>query len=426
MLKIGNPNLGGPYMLKVKGTGKSLLITMLLVCLTLTACGGGSGGKAADQGGKQTIRFATWDSEDNLTLQQELIDQFNETHTDIQVSLEAYGSDYDTKITAGMGAKDAPDVMYMWNYPTYKDALEPLDSYIEQEGGSFKDNFYETLWNYNSADEQILGLPVGYTTHVVYYNKDLFDAAGVPYPQDGWTWEDLQEAAKKLSDKAENISGFAFSGKPDPYDFEMFLWGNGASYIDDQGNLEGNLNSPKSIEVLTMFQNMLKEGYAITTEGSGATEMKSGKVAMFTNGAWSIASLREAGINFGVVELPKFKDGSAVSVVSSSGISMSKESSKKDAAWEFIKFWTSEEANKARIDYELPVLKTVVESEQLQNDDMKRVFYHMLEMSDKYTPASFKVDNWSEISENLQLAFEQIFNPSTLMDPKTVLDDAAQ
>lgn len=410
-------------MLKTKG--KSLFIVMLLVVLSLTACGGGTGNKA-DQGGKQTVRFATWDSEDNLTLQQELIDKFNEQHPDIQVNLEAYGSDYDTKITAGMGAKDAPDVMYMWNYPTYKDALEPLDPYIEKEGSDFKDNFYDTLWNYNSADDQILGLPVGYTTHVVYYNKDLFDAAGIPYPQDGWTWEDLQADAKKLANDAESISGFAFSGKPDPYDYEMFLWGNGASYVDDQGNLEGNLNSPKSIEVLTMFQNMLKEGYAITTEGSGATEMKSGKVAMFTNGAWSIGSLREAGINFGVVELPKFKGGSAVSIVSSSGISMSKESSKKDAAWEFVKFWTSEEANKARIDYELPVLKSVVESENLKNDELKKVFYHMLEMSEKYTPASFKVDNWSEISERLELAFESIFNPSTLMDPKAVLDDAAQ
>ncbi|AZS16516.1 ABC transporter substrate-binding protein [Paenibacillus lutimineralis] len=409
----------------LKAKGKSLFIVMLLVVLSLTACGGGTGNKA-DQGGKQTIRFATWDSEDNLTLQQELIDKFNEQHPDIQVNLEAYGSDYDTKITAGMGAKDAPDVMYMWNYPTYKDALEPLDPYIEKEGSDFKDNFYDTLWNYNSADDQILGLPVGYTTHVVYYNKDLFDAAGIPYPQDGWTWEDLQADAKKLANDAESISGFAFSGKPDPYDYEMFLWGNGASYVDDQGNLEGNLNSPKSIEVLTMFQNMLKEGYAITTEGSGATEMKSGKVAMFTNGAWSIGSLREAGINFGVVELPKSKDGSAISIVSSSGISMSKESSKKDAAWEFIKFWTSEEANKARIDYELPVLKSVVESENLKNDELKKVFYHMLEMSEKYTPASFKVDNWSEISERLELAFESIFNPSTLMDPKAVLDDAAQ
>ena len=412
-----------------KAKGKSWFIVVILASLFLSACGGGGTAEPTQDGksaGKVTVRFATWDSEENLSLQQQLIDKFNEAHPDINVSLEAYGSEYDTKIAAGMGAKDAPDVMYMWNYPTYKDALEPLDEYIGKEGAEFKNNYYETLWNYNSAGGKILGLPVGYTTHVIYYNKDLFDKAGVPYPKSGWTWDDLQAAAKKLNNPEESISGFAFSGKPDPYDFEMFLWGNGTAYVDKEGNLQGNVNSEKSIEVLTMFQNMLKEGYAITTEGSGSTEMKSGKVAMFSNGAWSIGSLKEAGINFGVVELPVFRDGSAVSIVSSSGISMSKDSKKKEAAWEFIKFWTSEEANKARIDYELPVLKSVVESEKLQQDERKQVFYNMLEQSQDYTPASYKVENWSEISDRLGLVFEQIFNPSTMTDPKAALDEAAQ
>ncbi len=405
-----------------------MFVLAILFSVFLSGCGGGTtesveGGK---QTGKSVVRFATWDSDENLTLQQQLVDEFNAAHPDIKVSLEAYGSEYDTKIAAGMGAKDAPDVMYMWNYPTYKDALEPLDAYLEKEGAEFKENYYETLWNYNTADGQVLGLPVGYTTHVVYYNKDLFDQAGVPYPKSGWTWNDLQETAKKLNNPADSVSGFAFSGTPDPYDFEMFLWGNGTAYVDDAGSLQGNVNSGKSIEVLSMFQNMLKEGYAITTEGSGATEMKSGKVAMFTNGAWSIGSLKEAGINFGVVELPSFNNGSAVSIVSSSGISMSKDSKSKEAAWEFIKFWTNDEANKARIDYELPVLKSVVESEKLQEDEIKKVFYSMLEKSEGYTPASFKVENWSETAESLGLVFEEIFNPSTMMDPKAVLDEIAQ
>lgn len=413
-----------------KTKGKIGVIAVMLVTMFLAACGDGGTAEPSAQDGKQggnvTIRFATWDSEENLTLQQQLIDTFNESHPNVKVNLEAYGSEYDTKIAAGMGAKDAPDVMYMWNYPIYKDALEPLDDYLAQEGADFKNNYYETLWNYNSADGNILGLPVGYTTHVVYYNKSLFDAAGVPYPKSGWTWDDLRETAKKLSNPAESVSGFAFSGTPDPYDFEMFLWGNGTAYVDKDGNLQGNVNSGKSVEVLTMFQDMLKEGYAIATEGSGSTEMKSGKVAMFTNGAWSIGGLKEAGIDFGVVELPAFRGGSAVSIVSSSGISISKDSKKKDAAWEFVKFWTSEEANRARIDYELPVLKSVVESENLQQDELKQVFYNMLEQSQGYTPASFIVDNWSEVSERLSLVFEQIFNPSTMTDPKTALDEAAQ
>lgn len=404
---------------------KAILFLFIAAILLLAGCSSSSSGdKPTD--GKVKLRFATWDVGEDVDLQQDLIDKFNDSHENIEVVLEAYGSEYDTKITAGMGAKDAPDIMYMWNYPQYKGALEPLDSYIEKEGAEYKDNFYETLWNYNSADGQILGLPVGYTTHVVYYNKAIFDEAGVEYPKSGWTWEDLQETAKKIANKDSKVSGFAFSGKPDPYDFEMFLWGNNTSYVDKDGNLKGNLNSKQSVEVFEMFQNMAKDGYAITTEGSGSTEMKSGKVAMFVYGAWGLTPLKEAGIDYGVVELPTFKGGKSVSILSSSGVSISKNSEYKDEAFEFVKFWTNEEANKGRIGFELPVLKSVVESEQLEQDPVKSVFYSMLEKSDGYTPSSFIVEDWSKVSENLTQTFESIFNPSTLENPKEALSSAIE
>lgn len=402
---------------------KTSFFLLIAVMLLLVGCGSTDGGSAD---GKVKLRFATWDVGDDVNLQQDMIDKFNESQEDIQVVLESYGSEYDTKITAGMGAKDAPDIMYMWNYPQYKDALEPLDAYLEKEGAGYKDNFYETLWNYNSAGGQILGLPVGYTTHVVYYNKALFDEAGVEYPQPGWSWEDLQETAKKITNKDNKVTGFAFSGKPDPYDFEMFLWGNDAAYVDEEGNLEGNVNSKESVEVFEMFQNMAKDGYAITTEGSGTTEMKSGKVAMFVYGAWGLTPLKEAGIDYGVVDIPTFENGKSVSILSSSGISIYKNSKHKDEAFEFIKFWTNEEANKERIGFELPVLKSVVESEQLEQDELKSVFYSMLEKSDGYTPASFIVEDWSMMSEDLSFTFESMLNPSTLMDPAEALNNVAK
>ena len=60
-----------------------------------------------------------------------------------------------------MGSGDTPDVVYMWNYPAYADGLEPLDEYIDKEGEEYKDNFYSTLWNYNSFDGTTYGIPVG-------------------------------------------------------------------------------------------------------------------------------------------------------------------------------------------------------------------------------------------------------------------------
>lgn len=407
----------------------TLVMTTVLTLSLLSGCGNnsaqtGTTGKANE---KTTIRFATWDSDDTLSLQQKIVDKFNSDNKDVNVVLESYGNDYDTKTAAGIGANDAPDVMYMWNYPQYGDALEPLDNYITKEGQAYKDNFYEALWNYNSSKGKVLGMPVGYTTHVVYYNKDLFDKAGVSYPTDGWTWQDLKDAAKKLTNKNEKVYGFAFSGKPDPYDFEMYLWNNGTQYVGKDGKLEGNLNSDKAVETLGMFQNMEKDGIAIASEGSGLDEMKSGKAAMFINGSWSLDTLKSAKINFGVATLPVFEKGKkSISIISSSGVSISKTSKNKEAAWKFVKYWTSEEVNKARIGYEIPVLKSVSKSENLINDKTYSVFYTMLNQSEGYTPASFKMDKWSQVSDKLSLVFEQVFNTSSFKNPKAALDEAVK
>ena len=71
-------------------------------------------------------------------------------------------------------------------------------------------------------------------------------------------------------------------------------------------------------------------------------------------------------------------------------------------------------------------MKSVVESEQLEQDEVKSVFYSMLEQSDGYTPASFIVEDWSKVSENLQYTFESMLNPSTLMNPKEALNSAVE
>lgn len=131
-------------------------------------------------------------------------------------------------------------------------------------------------------------------------------------------------------------------------------------------------------------------------------------------------------MNYGVTKIPSYGSQPSVSILSSSGVSMSKDSENKEAAWEFIKFWTNEECNKERIGLELPVLNSVVESEKIMEQAEYAPFYEMLEQSDGYTPASFIMESWSEVSEDLSLAFEEAFNPSTLLDVKEVLESSVQ
>ena len=102
--------------------------------------------------------------------------------------------------------------------------------------------------------------------------------------------------------------------KPDPYDFEMYLWSNGAAYTDEDGKLEKNLNSKKSKEVFEMFQEMEKEEYAVATEKTGTDEFRAGNTAMYVYGSWAINSLEEDGMNYGVVNIPSFADADHPSV----------------------------------------------------------------------------------------------------------------
>ena len=353
---------------------KKILAATLIVAMMLSLIGCGTNDKTAKDG-KTTIRFATWDNAETLVFQQEMVDKFNAQSDTVKVVLESYGDNYDTKITAGMGSNDAPDVMQMWNYPKYGEGLLPLDELINSEGAEYKGNFYETLWNYNSIDGVTLGIPVGYTTHVLYYNKDLFDQAGVTYPTSEWTWEDVRAAAEKITNAESKTYGFAFPIQPDPYDYEMFAWSNGGAFTDTQGNISGVLDSTETVEPFQFFQDMLKDGIAVGTEDYGESNFSIGKVGMFINGSWSITKFEDAGLNFGVQVLPRFDEATpAASILSSAGVGISKTTKNQEAAWEFVKYWTGEELNKARIGYELPVLKSVAVAEKLTTDEIYAKF----------------------------------------------------
>ncbi|MBL0933054.1 MAG: extracellular solute-binding protein, partial [Alphaproteobacteria bacterium] len=107
------------------------------------------------------------------------------------------------------------DLMYMWNFPAYRDALLPLDQLIARDAAELNlDDIPEGLMNISKIDGQTYAMPIGFTTQVVFYNKDMFAAAGVPEPQPGWTWADLRAAAEivKGRRKSEHVTAWVVPG----------------------------------------------------------------------------------------------------------------------------------------------------------------------------------------------------------------------
>ena len=388
-----------------------LLVFAMAACSNSKSSGSENAGGNGDSNGKTVLRFATWDTGETLKIQQDIAKKFEEKNPNVKVQVEAYGDGFDQKLAASFGAKNPPDVMYMWNFPAYFQSLEPLDQLIKSDSEMDMNDFYQGLFNYSSMYGKVYGMPAGFTTRVVYYNKDLFAAAHIPYPKDGWTWDDFKNIAKKLSNPAKKQYGFGVRPEPDTYDLQGFVWSNGSSYISNDGKkIAGYMNSPETIESIKMFGDMVKDKSAVLVGGknqqSGDDIFKACKLAMWESGIWPLEGFKEAKVNFGTVEMPAFTGKPVKGVIASSAVSIAKDSKHKDLAWEFVKFYSSPEAIKMRT-ADLPVRISVVKEMKTDQDPLIAPFYKMLERSND-TPAFLLNKNWDEINRNLSAAINAI------------------
>ncbi|MBB2482496.1 sugar ABC transporter substrate-binding protein [Bacillus sp. APMAM] len=387
-----------------------LSVLVAAVVLVMSACSSSSSGDGK-QDGKTVLRFATWDTGDTLKIQQDIAKEFEKENKGVKVQVEAYGDGFDQKLAASFGAKNPPDVMYMWDFSTYYQSLEPLDAYVKKDADLKMDDFYDGLFNYSKVNGQLYGMPAGFSTMVVYYNKKLFDKYNIPYPKEGWTWDDFKAIAKKLTDKSKKQYGFGVTAEPDTYDLQGLVWSNGGSFISNDGKkVNGVMNSPETVEAIQMYGDMVKDGMAVLVGGknqqSGSDIFKSGKLGMYVSGIWPIQGFKDAGVDFGTVEMPAFGSKPVKGLISSSSISIAKDSKQKDLAWKFVKFFSSDKAIKMRT-ADLPVRKSVVEETKVMDDPLYKPFYTMLEKASD-TPAFLLNKNWSEINRNLSAAINAV------------------
>ncbi len=385
-----------------------LLILAISFAMLLSACGNSEKSSSQGKSGEKVLRFATWDTGESLKYQQDIAKKFEKANPGVKVQVEAYADGFEDKLAASFGAKNPPDVMYMWNYPDYYKSLEPLDDYVNKDS-SFKttfDDFYTNILNYHKFKNTTYGFPIGFTTRVIYYNKKLFQEAGVPLPTSGWTWEQFSDAAKKLSNPEKKQYGFVLSSKKNSYAFQEYVWSNGSSFISPDGKkVDGYMNSSKTQEILNGFQQMIDENSAIVSD-KVTESFKSGKIAMIENGIWPLEDFKKAGMDFGTAEIPSFHGQPSKGVIHSAGIAMAKDSKEKDLAWKFIKYFVSAEAAEMR-KTDMPVLKSVVSEQSHKNDQLLSTFYTMLERSSD-TPGFLLTNKWTEVDKKLDYAISSV------------------
>ncbi|MNO41635.1 putative arabinose-binding protein precursor [compost metagenome] len=403
----------------------SLMLAGVLTVGGLAGCGQGNQGAneaAKENAGaakeKIQIRYATGDAGPAVTVQEQIVKAFNESQDNIEVKLETYGTAFDQKLTAAIGSDNAPDVVKMWNFPAYSQSLVPLDDKIN--GLEDKADFYETVFNYADMDGSLYGMPIGFSTRALHYNKKLVEEAGVKV-SDNWTMDDLKAAAKATT--KGDTTGLYFYYNPDPYAFESILWSNGGEWINDEG--KPVVNSEANIEAIQYMHDLIykdKVAYAGNLADDFGQVIGSGKYAFGEMGRWFINAIKDAGVDLGIAPMPGFKDGSSMSVVHASFLSVTKSSKNADAAWEFIKFYTSPESIKTLSEIEMPVRESVANELGYLNDEQIKPFYTMLERSVSKRPSLVKTVKWPEVNAEIATALEAVFVQDKV-DIKNVLDE---
>ena len=223
----------------------------------------------------------------------------------------------------------------------------------------------------------------------LYYNKDMFDAAGVEYPTNDWTWDDLFAAAEKLTVKNDDgtYEQYGFNAQNWEYAVLTYIESLGLNFMNEDGTeCDGYLNSPEVAEALDKYFAMAEEPGKVSpaaadldTFGNATAMMTEGKLAMFVSGGWDKKTLEDAGTNFGMALVP----GNHTSYLCASGFAIGANCKNPEAAWEVVKFMTSEHASDVRseVNKVLPTSEAKLDELETSLEDSKKAYVQALDTS---------------------------------------------
>ena len=359
-----------------------ILSLVVIASLMLAACGGGAAPTATApnttnnaSGQPVTISMMMWGDPAELEVWNQIVADFHQANPNITVKVEV--SDWDsywTKLKTLLSANTPPDVFAM-DAPLYLDyqsrgVLLNLQPYLDKNPDMLKDVYPQTLEAYKTPDG-MFGLPRDFQTVVLFYNKDMFDAAGVPYPTADWTYDDLRAAAKKLTKVGADGKTTQYGFSADLWDMELIwsegIWAHGGDIISSD-HTKTLVGDPKAREAWQLFHDMMFVDKswpdANVAAEYGGDPFLAGVAAMTTIGHWAVPGYADAKFKWDVVSMPAGPAGKATSV-NSAGFVVAKESKNPDASFEFLKYVLSEPAQTklAQLGFACPVLKSVAESD---------------------------------------------------------------
>lgn len=306
------------------------------------------------------VRYTTWGGTEDAC--NAVVKAFNTSRSDIQIKYESIPSpQLQPILKASLGTPDAPDIIWgsvSTELYALAGLIEPLDAYVERDNFDLS-VFYPATLAQQYRHGTLYGLPKGVDTYAMVCNTAVFDKYGVEYPSNDWSWDDYDRISRELDAKIKAEGGNEFASALDitssAHFFLPLIVSNGASFMN-QDATECLVDDKAAVDMVDMVVSLINDGiqadFATLTENKPMDLYISGSVGMTNLPSYNkaLSAVANSDIASTSVVLPWPKGPASgtnyVSNTTTNNYVMNSGSEVKDAAWEVLKFLTSEEADK--------------------------------------------------------------------------------
>lgn len=338
---------------KIMKLFKCLALGTLAVSLVgLTGCSSNGDKKNESDNGNVTLKMSVWETYEAPGMKK-IAEAYEKENSKVKVEVEVTPWDqYWTKMEAASTGGTAPDIITMHSNESYRymsnGALLDLSDMIS-DGDINLSNYKKGIEELYQLDGKQYAIPKDVSTVALWYNKKLFDEAGVSYPDESWTWETFLKAAKKLTNSEKGIYGYAASNNSQD-GYNSFIFQNEGTKLNEDRS-KSTFDNPNTVEAMQWYIDLiLKEKVSPTNsqldENDPAAMFQSGRVAMITHGSWMANQFKNNEYtreNCDVAVLPKGKIRAAQ--MNGLGYSISASTKYPEEAKDFLKFLAGKEGN---------------------------------------------------------------------------------
>ena len=313
---------------------------------------------------KKELNFTYWGSTFEKKAVEDVIDDFNKSHPGIHVKAQHIPQNYHEKVMTMISGGNAPDVGYIGGDEVQPWATQGIIKNLSPYFAKDPDLQSRMEVSRYRIGDGIAATNAALESMIIYYNKKIFDDAGVPYPPtkwtEAWTWDEFVNVAKKLTkDKngnnalspnfdKDNIEIYGFGHDRWWGVWMPFIYSNKGKIISDDGK-SVVIDQPASIEAIQKFADLSWKHHVSPTPAATKSfpnnnvMLQTGKVAMSMNEHWNILDISQMGFDWGIGVLPYHK--LPITITFGGAIGVFNDTKHPEEAFKLFKFFGDPDKN---------------------------------------------------------------------------------